>query len=126
MCKSTFPREIKFNNSTNYYVNCEYYFYFENISYYFCTEKNICPNKYNKLIKNKKQCIDNCSMDDIYKFEFRNECYKECPYPVSKISNDNPNFCEVICTEEKPFVLIQEQRCVKNCRINEIKNNFVY
>ena len=123
MCKSTFPTEIKFNNSTNCYVNCEFYFYFENISYYFCTEKNICPNKYNKLIKNKKQCIDNCLMDDIYKFEFRNECYKECPYPESKISNVNPNFCEVICTEEKPFVLIQEQKCVENCRINEIKNN---
>ena len=122
-CKSSFPKEFKFYNFSNCYISCEYYFYFGNSSNYFCTEENICPTKYNKLIKEKKQCIENCSMDNIYKYEFRNECYKECPYPESKIINDNEFFCEAICFEEKPFLLILKQECVENCGINEIKNN---
>lgn len=59
----------------------------------------------------------------VYKYEFRNECYEECPFPESKLSNDKAYFCEVICMEEKPFVLIREQKCIEYCKINELNKN---
>ena len=44
------------------------------------------PN--NKIILDKKKCIDNCTNDNLFKFEFNNICYKECP----KYSYSNPNY----------------------------------
>ncbi len=123
-CKSCFSHEFKIKNFSNCYVNYEHYFYFDIIlSNYFCTEDNLCQKKYNKLIKDKRQCIEDCTMDAIYKYEFRNECFEKCPFPESKLSKDKAYFCEVVCPEEKPFVLINEQKCTEYCKINEIKNN---
>ena len=111
------------NSYSNCYINCEHYFFFDNISNYFCTEENLCPKKHNKLIKEKKQCVEDCTTDITYKYEFRNECYEDCPFPESKLSEDKDYFCEAICTEQKPFMLIKEQKCVEICGFNELKNN---
>ena len=37
--------------------------------------------------------------------------------------NDNNYFCKPLCEEEKPFEIIQEQKCVKYCTTEELNNN---
>ena len=64
---------------TNCYKKCSYYYYFDESNNFYCTENEICPTKFNKIIRLKKKCIDNCQKDDIYKYEYDNECFKKCP-----------------------------------------------
>ena len=50
------------------YNKCQNYFYFDKFNNYICTENKECPGKYNKLIKEKNKCIDECVKDNIYKY----------------------------------------------------------
>ena len=45
-------------HETNCYEKCEYYYYFDDLNnYYHRTEKKECPEKYNKLIQDKKNVL---------------------------------------------------------------------
>ena len=57
-------------NLTNYY--CPTYYYCDSSNNYFCTSENKCPLNYSKLIRNKKKCIDNCTKDSEYIYEYKN------------------------------------------------------
>ena len=63
----------------NCYLKCNNYYYFDESNVYKCTDKNECPPLYNKLIPEKRKCINECSYDDTYKYEYNNTCYKKCP-----------------------------------------------
>ena len=76
----------------NCYEKCNYYYYFDSLKKYHCTINNECPNGY-KLIKEKLECINNCSNDDIYIYEFNDACYKICPNGTH-ISSNNKYLCE--------------------------------
>ena len=77
-CKSEYLFEIDINNYKNCYKNCSYYYYFDkNNNKYYCSKSLECPENYNKLILDKRECINKCEEDDIYKFEYNNICYKE-------------------------------------------------
>ena len=66
-------------NNTNCYKECiNRYYYFDTSNQYNCTIGKECPIGY-KLIINKNKCIDNCTKDNIYQFEFNNSCYNICP-----------------------------------------------
>ena len=47
------------------YKNCSYFYYFDYDNNYICTENDSCPKKYNTLIFEKKECIDN-SLEVLY------------------------------------------------------------
>ena len=100
---------ISCNNEDNYYQ----YNYFnkstQNINYIYC---NKCPDDKKKLIKNKKECIDDCNKDNYYKYEYKKECIFECPNNTIIINN---NYCDNICSRELPYEIIELQKCVKNC-----------
>ena len=49
-------------NNNNCYKKCKYYYYFDEFNNYTCTINNKCPDEYNKLIKEKNKCIDECKM----------------------------------------------------------------
>ena len=68
-----------FLENGNCYKNCTYYHYFDFNKIYNCTENNECPNQFNNLIVEKKQCIDICKNDNIYKYQYNNTCYIKCP-----------------------------------------------
>ena len=79
-CKNGFMFLNDSLNNSNCYEICKYYYYFnKSNNKYICTEDLICQGEYNKLIKNKKKCIDECYKDDIYKYEYNNICYEKCP-----------------------------------------------
>ena len=75
-CKKCIDNFIFINEilyKTNCFPRCNNYYYFDEYNEYQCTE--ICQGKYNKLIKEKNKCIDECKNDDTYKHEYNNTCY---------------------------------------------------
>jgi len=73
----------KNSNYKNCYYKCKYYYYFDKNGIYHCTENISCPEDYDKLIQDRNECTNNCSKDEIYKYENNNICIKE------EISNNN-------------------------------------
>ena len=64
-------------------INCDPICY-DNI-YYFCLS-DICPKNYSKLIREKKLCIIDCNLDDIYKYDYNDTCY-EYPLNYTNVTN---------------------------------------
>ena len=61
-------------------IECSNYFYYDIIiNKNICLNNSQCPKEYNKKIPNKKQCINNCTKDNLYKYEHNNICYNKCP-----------------------------------------------
>ena len=79
----------------NCYQECNNYYYFESLNEYKCSESKNCPLTQSKLIKEKKKCIDECRYDDIYKYEYKNECLIKCP----ENTVDENYICKEIITE---------------------------
>ena len=71
-CKNNYT----FINNSNCFEICRYYYFFNSLNEYKCTSKKECPSDFNKLIKDKNQCIDNCTKDEKYKYEYKNVCYE--------------------------------------------------
>ena len=111
--------EYKFNNSLKYSYfsdfSCPKYYYCDSSNNYFCIEE--CPVNYPKFIKNKTKCIDYCKNDNIFKYEYKNNCYESCPKRTN-ISSNNSFFCEDIyiydCNPTDFFI--------GNCKLNNNKN----
>ena len=121
-CDKNYPYSYNYNC----YNNCDYYFYYDNEKEkYFCTEKLECPQNFSKLISLKRQCIEECYNDDIYKYEYKEKCYEKCPNGTD-ISQDNYYYCEPLCSKELPFKLIKNKECVESCSINELYNKSCY
>ena len=76
ICKSGF---IFLNDSINCFEKCTYHYYFNELNNYTCTKDETCPSYYNKLIIEKNQCIEECNLDNTYKYEYNNICYQKCP-----------------------------------------------
>ena len=120
-CKYNYDYIIQYEIYKNCFINCSYYYYFDEIiSQLFCTHGLQCVGKYNKFILGTNQCIDDCKK--VSKYKFRKICYSVCPNGSYK-SESKSFFCEVICNEEKPFELIENQECVNNCSLNLLKKD---
>ena len=76
-------------NNTDCFKICQYYYYLNESNDYICTKSENCVDDYNKLIVEKSQCIDKCEKDNIYKYEYVNICYTECPEGTIKSSKKN-------------------------------------
>ena len=71
-------------HDTNCYKQCPNYYYFDDLHKGYCTEDENCPEEKSKLIIEKRQCIEDCSNDNLYRFEYNNQCYN---YNISSESN---------------------------------------
>ena len=120
-CNDNYIYELNISNYKNCYNICPYYYYKDTkLNKNYCTYNLSCPTNYPKLIENKNKCINNCNNDQLYKYEFKNKCYKECPMNISYKSDNN--YCEISCTKEFPYEIIETQECVNNCSNYEIIN----
>ena len=81
-------------STTNCVMKCPFYYFYKALNQYRCTENKYCPLDHILLIKEKGKCIKDCKKDDTYKFQYDNQCFKECP--LNTIT-DNTNF---ICKDE--------------------------
>ena len=93
-CKKGYSLYINLNNITNCYKTCDKYYYIDEFNNFNCTDNLECPEEYNKLIKEKKKCIDKCENDDTYKYEYNGICYLDCPN-----NTINNNTHKYICYE---------------------------
>ena len=82
---------------------CPYYYYLY-YGQYRCTISSQCPQNYNLLIKEKEMCINNCFMDDTFKYQYNGECLKECPINTN---DDNNNY---ICEDNNKDICTLTQR----------------
>ena len=91
-----FSPDIK---SSNCVQKCKYYYYYTYYGLYSCTSIYQCPREANLLIRNKSKCINDCSIDNIYKYQYNGECYEECPKNTKNIQNkcviENTNSCSM-------------------------------
>ena len=119
-CANEYNYELNNSETINCYKICSYYSYYNTFNKKnYCTSDNSCPKDFNKKILDKKQCINDCTKDNEYKYEFRNNCYKECPPGISEKSNRGRYKCKAICNKEYPFEIIETQECVDKCSIEE-------
>ena len=75
-CNNNYTLEIGYNNYTNCYKSCKYYYYFDKNKNYHCTVNLSCPNDYPKLIQEKNECTQFNIKDmiqNINKLEILNE-----------------------------------------------------
>ena len=100
------------------YENCDYYHYLDKDNNIKCTSDFSCPDGYNKLISDKKECINDCKKDTLYKYEYKNKCYKKCPSPKTELINDT--YCSEICTKEKPYLNNLTHECVEKCNNKDV------
>ena len=113
-CKSNYEFKKEMNETQNCYEKCDNdsYYYFDNFSNYNCTMTKECPDKY-KLIKEKGKCIDDCSKDNLYKYEYNNNCYLAYP----EISNKAGELLTNISHET-----IVINNIINKCTIYELSN----
>ena len=77
-CDVDHMKEPENENSKNCVVNCTYYYYYS-YNQYKCTTSPQCPDEKSLLIKKKRKCIDDCSKDSTYKYQYNGECIEKCP-----------------------------------------------
>ena len=122
-CKSTYEIKNDFEYDKNCYKKCPFNYYYDSENKYQCTNENSCPMHYNKLILEKKRCIDDCRNDNIYKYEYKNNCYDNCPSGTKSLYNDS-YICEEIkqkiVEEDKEICMLNEKKL--NIKKNEIEN----
>ena len=91
VCKEGYETKNDFDNDNNCYLKCNYsYYYFDGT--YKCTEQDSCPSDFPKLISDKKRCISDCNEDNIYRYEYNDFCFIDCPSGTHKKTGE-----EYIC-----------------------------
>ena len=116
-CLPEYETKIDFENDTNCYLKCPHNYYYDENNNYTCTGDNNCPSEYSKLITTKKRCIDLCKNDNIYRYEYLNKCYKQCPSGTESTVNDT-----FICKE------VTKERCKLRKEIiktNDVTANYI-
>ena len=89
-CNDNYSKEIKFNNYSNCYKNCNYYYYLDNDNNYHCTLNLSCPNEYPKLNMDQMKCIKDENIS-IYKSSeiFNDEYTISEPVIIGNTNNYN-------------------------------------
>ena len=123
-CKDGYDNNFSYQNRKyfNCYKEITYYYFDRNINKFYFFTYSQCPSNYSKAIINKRQCIEECYLDDQYYYEFKKKCYNYCP-DNTKISEDKTYYCDPICPSDLPFEILDTQECVENCDISMIYNN---
>ena len=78
-CQQNFIFKPDINPTSNCVIKCPSYYYYTTNGQYKCTENKYCPLNYILLIKEKGKCTNDCKDDDTYKYQYDNQCLKECP-----------------------------------------------
>ena len=79
-CDSSYIKDPKAYtlNNFNCVQECIYSYYYVN-GLYKCTSTPQCPLDYNKFIKEKNECVEDCKKDEVYRFLYNGICLRECP-----------------------------------------------
>ena len=107
------------HNDSNCFEKCKYYYYYDLLNEYHCSEKNECPNGYKKIVE-KKKCLQNCSDDENYFYEYQDSCYESCP--EGTIISDVKYICEKI-SQDNCLYVDNNNECINICNGVNFFNN---
>ena len=112
-----------FLKSKNCYPKCAFYYYVDEINEHNCIKS--CYGNHNKVIEQKKKCIDKCTKDDIYIYNYNDTCLEKCP-PNTKVDEEEKK-CYDSCPEYK---FEYNNSCLSDCPDNTyrffIYRNIIY
>ena len=74
--------------------------------------------KQKKVISEKNICVYDCSEDNEYKYEYKNNCYKTCPNET--YLSENGKICLIKCPTDLPFEISGE--CFSICSARDFYN----
>ena len=130
-------------HKNNCYEKCNYYYYFNESNYHICTNKNECPSEYNKLIPEKKKCIDDCKKDEAYIYKYNSTCLLQCPnwtmvnetnkvcYDKEKINKETDGIYKSEINNDKSNIFssdeikLEEEKNINNYRELIIKSDII-
>ena len=103
-CDTNYIFKPDFINTTNCVKKCKFLYYYTLEGKYRCTDDFNCPENYSLIIKQKEKCIDICQKDNIYKYQYNGECFKECPNNTS--DKDNKYLCKDINIDNLKLIFV--------------------
>ena len=90
-CASNYVKE-KDSNSSNCVDSCKYFYFYNTLNQYSCTEDEQCPSEASLIIRAKGKCINKCINDDQYRYQYNGECLLSCPSSTEPKAN---NICQI-------------------------------
>ena len=78
-----------------------------------------------KIIPDKYMCINDCTLDDIYKYEYKDICYERCPKGTNS-NKENGFLCELIvneCFAKYPYIIVKNNTCEEECHSEDFFND---
>ena len=78
-----------------------------------------------KIIPDKNMCINDCTLDEIYKYEYKGICYDRCPKGTNS-NKENGFLCELIvneCFAKYPFIIVKNKTCEEECHSEDFFND---
>ena len=82
-------------------------------------------NNRKKVIQGRDNCINNCVLDDIYKYDYKYICYDKCPKGTHS-NKDNTYLCESNvneCVAKYPFISLIDYTCEGECHSEDFFND---
>ena len=94
--------------TTNCVKKCKYKYYFTSYGHYKCSDSEQCPKEANLYIPSKNKCINDCKLDNEYKFQFNGECLEKCPNDTKEYNNICININKDKCSFKQNEEYIKE------------------
>jgi hypothetical protein len=60
-------------------VDCTNYYYYNSFDQYKCTQLPQCPDEFSLLVKEKRKCVNDCTKETTYRYQYNGECLDGCP-----------------------------------------------
>ena len=78
-CAINYIKKPETPGTTNCVTECPFSYFYTSYGQYKCSSDNNCPEDKNLYVKELKKCTDDCSKEEIYKYQYGGECIKICP-----------------------------------------------
>ena len=120
-CKNgyNFLTDTMYSSNNNCYPICNDFFYFDESNIFHCITQ--CPEQFNKIINEKKKCINECKNDDTYRYEYNNICFQDCPTESRFLFN---YYCiDEIITNQTTYLQLIKNKVIKVVNIEDLDND---
>ena len=98
-CDLNYIKKPDSPETKNCVPECLYSYYYTSYGQYKCNPNSYCPEDQNIYIKELKKCTNDCSKEEIYKYEYGGKCLKNCPERTFPDINER-NKCKDIDIED--------------------------
>ena len=130
-CQSCAPNYIKEpeNNSSNCVENCDYFYYYNTLNQYSCSNDEQCPEDASLIVRNINKCTSKCIYENINKYQYNGECILSCP---NNTEPNNHNICQIknkaICSSGEYKLNLNESIAQENVQLvaKNYANEFYY